>query len=112
VVGRDYWSRNVQVAAIDSRIAIVALLSGGKFEIDLRQLMGKRIWITTTTLRTRESDYQIDLRNTFVKKIMPAFKDGSAKTIVDKVYDWKDVSEAHKRMEANLNAGKIICTVS
>jgi NADPH:quinone reductase-like Zn-dependent oxidoreductase len=112
MVGRDYWSRNVQVAAIDARIAIVALLSGGKFEIDLRQLMGKRIWITTTTLRTREPDYQIDLRNTFVKKIMPAFKDGSAKTIVDKVYDWKDVSEAHKRMEANLNAGKIICTIS
>ena len=74
--------------------------------------MGKRIWITTTTLRTREPSYQVNLRNTFVKKILPAIKDGSAKTIVDKVYDWKDVSEAHKRMEANLNAGKIICTVS
>jgi hypothetical protein len=27
------------------------------------------------------------------------------------VYPWTQISDAHKRMEANANAGKIICTV-
>jgi len=31
------------------------------------------------------------------------------KTIIDKVYPWTEISEAHKRMESNVNAGKIIC---
>ena len=113
MVGRDYWSRNIQIAAIDCRIAIVAMLSGGKIEdFDLRQLLPKRIWVMGTTLRTRDAAYQINLRNRFVEKILPALSDGTAKTIVDKVFDWNDVSEAHKRMEANTNAGKIICTIS
>lgn len=113
MVGKDYWAKNVKCAAIDSRISIVAMLSGNKVDdFDLGMLLRKRIWLMGTTLRTRDASYQVDLRNTFVEKILPALKDGSAKTIVDKVYDWKDVAEAHKRMEANVNAGKIICTVS
>ena len=55
-----------------------------------------------TTLRTRNASYQINLRNAFVEKILPALKDGSAKTIVDKVYDWNDVAKAHSRMESKL----------
>ena len=113
MVGRDYWARNIQIAGVDSRIVIVAMLSGGQIDdFNLRQLMGKRIGILTTTLRTREVDYQINLRNRFVERMLPALANGEAKTIVDKVYDWKNVSEAHKRMEANANAGKIICTIS
>ena len=89
------------------------MLSGNKIQdFDLSLLLRKRIWLMGTTLRTRDAAYQVDLRNTFVEKILPALKNGSAKTIVDKVYDWKDVAEAHKRMEANTNAGKIICTIS
>ena len=113
MVGRDYWSRNIQIAAVDCRMVIVALLSGSKIDnFDLRQLMPRRICLMTTTLRTREAAYQVNLRNTFVEKILPALSNGTAKTVVDKVFDWKDVSEAHKRMEANINAGKIICTTS
>ena len=113
MVGRDYWSRNIQIAAVDSRIVIVALLSGSKIDnFDLRQLMPRRICLMTTTLRTRAAAYQVNLRNTFVEKILPALSNGTAKTVVDKVFDWKDVPEAHKRMEANINAGKIICTTS
>lgn len=62
-----------------------------------------------TTLRTRDARYQGELRDLFVKKIMKPLANGEVRTVVDKVYPWTQISEAHKRMEANVNAGKIIC---
>ena len=110
LVGKDYWHKNMQVAAMDSRMVVVAAMSGSKIEdFNLRDLMNKRIWLMTTTLRTRDTSYQEKLRDTFVEKIMPHLANGRAKVVVDKVYPWTKVSDAHKRMESNANAGKIIC---
>lgn len=111
LVGRDYWDRNIQVAAMEARIVIVALMSGSKIEnFDLRKLMNKRMGLLTTTLRTRPKEYQEKLRNKFVEECMKHFEDGTMRITVDSIYPWTEVSEAHKRMEANISAGKIICT--
>ncbi|KAH8670790.1 chaperonin 10-like protein [Xylariales sp. PMI_506] len=112
LVGRDYWDRNIESLSMDSRIVLVALMSGGVIdEFNLRKLMNKRIWVMATTLRTRSKDYQKDLRDFFVENSLPGLVDGSMRITVDRIYSWKEVSEAHKRMEANVNAGKIICVV-
>lgn len=112
LVGRDYWERNIQVAAMEGKIVIVALMSGSKIEnFDLRKLMNKRMALLTTTLRTRPKEYQEKLKNKFLEECMKHFEDGKMRITVDAVYPWTQVSEAHKRMEANISAGKIICTI-
>ncbi|PYH89950.1 quinone oxidoreductase putative [Aspergillus ellipticus CBS 707.79] len=112
LVGRDYFHRNTAAAAMDSRMVLVAALSGSKVDdFDLRALLNKRIWLLATTLRTRDADYQGKLRDLFCQKILPHIKAGEVKTTVDKVYPWTAVAEAHKRLESNVNAGKIICVV-
>jgi len=112
MVGRDYWTRNVRLAAADARIVIVAMMSGGNIDdFNLRDIMTRRICLMTTTLRTRSPEYQVDLRNVFVEKVLPHLASRDIKTVVDRVYPWEQVSEAHKRMEANANAGKIVCTI-
>jgi NADPH:quinone reductase-like Zn-dependent oxidoreductase len=112
LVGADYWHRNVASAAYDSRIVIIAMLSGSKFPgFDMRPLQTRRIWICTTTLRTRRVEYQVQVRNVFVEKVLPALKGRKIRSVIDKVYPWNEVSEAHKRLESNANAGKLICTV-
>ncbi|KAI0171508.1 hypothetical protein BJ166DRAFT_622990 [Pestalotiopsis sp. NC0098] len=112
LVGHDYWDRNIASLAMDSKVVLVALMSGGVIpEFNLRKLMNKRIWVMATTLRTRSKEYQRQLRDRFVKEALPGLADGSLRITVDKVYSWKQVGEAHKRMEANTNAGKIICVV-
>lgn len=112
LVGRDYWQRNVASAAMDSRIVLVALMSGGVVdEFNLRQLMNKRIWVLATTLRTRSKEYQRNLRDRFVELALPSLTKGRMGITVDKVFPWEEVGQAHKRMETNVNAGKIICIV-
>ncbi|CZR66514.1 related to NADPH quinone oxidoreductase homolog PIG3 [Phialocephala subalpina] len=112
LVGRDYWHRNTALAAMDSKIVLVAAMSGSMIDdFNLRALLNKRIWVLATTLRTRDADYQGRLRDKFVELAMDHLANGRMKITIDKVFPWTQISEAHKRMEANINAGKIICVV-
>jgi NADPH:quinone reductase-like Zn-dependent oxidoreductase len=43
--------------------------------------------------------------------MLPLFEDARLKPIIDTVYHWKNVADAHRRMEANRNIGKIILKV-
>lgn len=42
---------------------------------------------------------------------MDKFRDGSFKIHIEKVYNWEQIQEAHKQMEANQTMGKLICTI-
>ncbi|KAL4898145.1 putative quinone oxidoreductase [Aspergillus ambiguus] len=113
LVGQSYWHRTTAAAAMDSRIVIVAAMSGAIIEkFSLRDLMNKRIWLMTTTLRTRPAEYQRKLRDVVVEKALPYFSRGEMKVTVDEVFPWGEVGNAHKKMESNNHAGKIICNVS
>ncbi|KUL84837.1 hypothetical protein ZTR_08219 [Talaromyces verruculosus] len=112
LVGANYWAQNVASAAVDSRIVIIAMMSGGRIpEFDMRPLLTKRVWICTTTLRMRSVEYQIGVRNIFVQHILPGLVERRIKSVIDKVYSWKQIGEAHERMEKNQSSGKVICIV-
>jgi NADPH:quinone reductase-like Zn-dependent oxidoreductase len=52
------------------------------------------------------------LTERFVAFAMPRFAEGRLRPVIDSVYDWRDVAEAHARMEENANVGKIVLRVS
>ncbi len=43
---------------------------------------------------------------------MPHFNDKKLVPIIDQVFDFEKITDAHRRMEANLNIGKILLKVS
>jgi NADPH:quinone reductase-like Zn-dependent oxidoreductase len=47
----------------------------------------------------------------FRDQVWPHFADRSLVAIVDSIYDWEGVADAHKYMEANANVGKIVLTI-
>jgi len=57
-------------------------------------------------------DYKIKLTNDFITQFYDTIKSGEMNPIIDSQYDWIDVSDAHRRMESNLNAGKIILNIT
>ncbi|KAH8878960.1 quinone oxidoreductase putative [Thozetella sp. PMI_491] len=112
LVGRDYWHRNVASAAMDSKIVLVALMSGGIVDqLSLRELMNRRLLVLPTTLRTRSREYQKSLKDTVVERVVPRVASGEMKLVLDQVLPWTQVSDAHKRLESGAGAGKIICQV-
>ena len=112
-IGGPYLNKNLECIANDGHIVILGLLGGRIAEnIDLGTLLTKRISIKGSTLRNRSNDYKAQLAKEFSEKTIKLLSDGTIFPVIDRVFPWEKVKDAHDRMEANLNTGKIILTVS
>jgi putative PIG3 family NAD(P)H quinone oxidoreductase len=111
-IGAPYFHQNVDATATDGRIVQLATLGGSTVpEVNLRALMAKRIHLLTSTLRDRSLDYKVQLTQEFASDLLPKFVDGQLRPVIDSTFDWTEVAEAHRRMENNENAGKIVLEV-
>jgi putative PIG3 family NAD(P)H quinone oxidoreductase len=112
-VGAPYFDQNLKCLAADGRMVVVGTLGGAEVEkFSLRTLMTKRLQITGAGLRNMDTPRKIELTRKFSAFALQRFSDGRLVPVVDAVFDWKDVGEAHQRMEANLNVGKIVLRVT
>ncbi|MDX1641590.1 MAG: NAD(P)H-quinone oxidoreductase [Balneolaceae bacterium] len=110
-VGSPYWDMNIKTLAVDGRLIYLAMLGGAKVnEMNLVPILRKRLTIQGSTLRNRSDKYKMKLTKEFERKALDRFANGNIKPIMDSIYDWNNVEEAHSKMENNLNAGKIILT--
>lgn len=109
-VGAPYWERHMRLLAMDGRLVQIALLGGSSAGMNLADLLRKRLTIRGTTLRNRSLDYKRRLTADFRERCLPLVTSGDLAPVIDSVFDWTDVEEAHGRMERNLNIGKIVLT--
>lgn len=111
-IGAPYFHRNVDALAMDGRIVQLATLGGSTVEdVNLRALMAKRVQLLASTLRSRSRAYKVELTQEFASDILPQFIDGELHPVIDSVFDWAEVADAHRKMENNENAGKIVLDV-
>jgi putative PIG3 family NAD(P)H quinone oxidoreductase len=112
-VGATYFEQNVQSLAVDGRMVVIGTMGGAEVEkFSLRALMSKRLQITGAGLRGMDTKRKIRLTGHFATFALPRFADGRLVPIVDSVFDWRDVGNAHLRMESNANIGKIVLRVT
>ncbi len=113
VIGGPYFQKNLQTLRPDGRMVMLALMGGAKpRETDLSPVLAKRLSILGSTLRSRNLDYKIALTKDFQTFAWPLFNNGHLRPVIDSVMDWKEVAEAHARMDANQNQGKIVLRVT
>ena len=63
-----------------------------------------------STLRARTLDYKIGLTKDFSDYALPRFASGELQPVIDSVFDWKEVADAHRLMESNKkHLGAVIC---
>lgn len=94
-VGQSHFQKDIDCAAVDGRIVLLALMSGVVVkELNIAQILFKRLRIEGTTLRSRDVEYQQLLRDKVVEEAVPGLAKGSLKVFVEKVFDWNDVSPA------------------
>lgn len=112
-VGQSYWESNIASLARDGRMVLLGLMSGMETDrpLNMGPILFKRLRIEGTTLRSRTVEYQSNLLREFSSKAMDKLLGDGLDLVIHKVYDWKDIVEAHKEMEAAKNIGKIVCEV-
>lgn len=110
IIGGDYIARNIKAAAPDARIIQLAFRAGSKVEIDLMNVMLKRLVLTGSTLRSRPSAFKSRTAADLGARVWPWLAAGAVRTHTHKVFPFADAGAAHAMMEAGAHRGKILIT--
>jgi NADPH2:quinone reductase len=111
MVGGDYASRNLEVLGVDGRLIQIAFLKSSKVELDLMQVMRRRLTITGSTLRPRSPEEKGAIARQLVEHVWPLLEEGTVKPVIHAVFPLERADEAHRMMEASQHIGKIVLTV-
>lgn len=111
--GASYFQGNLDVVARDGRIVLLALLGGTVLpeKVNISAFLRKRVRLEGSTLRSRDVVYQRNLRDLFVKYVLPGLRDGTFEHHTDKVFKWEEVQQAHETLQRNETMGKVICVI-
>lgn len=111
-IGASYWEDNMKSLSQNARWLIIGVLGGFEKTINLREIMRKHLTIFGSTLRTRSTENKAELIKQFSNEILPLFDEGKLTPVIDSIYDWEKVNEAHQHMESNKNIGNIVLEVN
>ena len=111
LVGSAYWPANLELLRELGRLIVVGLVSGRTTELDIGLLLRKRLRIFGTALRSRSLSEKGTLIREFGDRILPQFAAGRIRPIVDRVFDWSKVEEAHRYLESNQSFGKVVLSI-
>jgi putative PIG3 family NAD(P)H quinone oxidoreductase len=111
IVGAEYLDRNLSLLKTEGRLVFIATLGGSRAEINIGSLMGRRLRLIGSTLRSRSLEEKVAIKERFRAQFWPTLEDGSVQPVIDSVYPIEQANEAHQRMADNQNIGKIVLKV-
>lgn len=110
MIGGDYMPGNIDSLAVEGRLVFINAMNGREVQLDLGKVMAKRLIISGSTLRSRETAFKVAIAQNLEQKIWPLLSSGKIKPIVYKTFDVGEAAEAHKLMESSTHTGKIVLT--
>ncbi|MDO8391900.1 MAG: NAD(P)H-quinone oxidoreductase [Actinomycetota bacterium] len=108
VIGGEEVDRNLQAVAPKGTIVQVGLMGGGRTQVNVGLLLTKRAHWVGTTLRTRPIEEKAAVTRKFAAEMLPLFGTGALRPVIDCRFPFEQIGEAHRLMESNANAGKIV----
>jgi len=110
-IGADYWPQHSKCLSVGGRCVVVGVLGGANAQVNLGALLFKRHQILGLVMRSRSLSDKIAITERFVRESLPLFESKTLRPVIDSVFDWRDVAQAHERMERNENVGKILLRI-
>jgi NADPH:quinone reductase len=112
MVGGDYVAREISCLADDGRIVVIALLGGAKANIDLGQVLRRRLTITGSTLRPRPVAFKAQIARELRARVWPLLEAGRIKPVIYRTFPLEAAADAHTLMESSAHVGKIMLNVA
>jgi putative PIG3 family NAD(P)H quinone oxidoreductase len=110
-VGASYGELNLKLLARDGRWVIIGLMGGRKFELDLAQVLGKRLEITGSTLRNRDDGFKAELLRELLQQVWPLFAEGRLSAQLVDTYPVEFAQAAYAELETNQVSGKLVMVI-
>jgi putative PIG3 family NAD(P)H quinone oxidoreductase len=111
MVGGDYVPRNLACLAEEGRHVSIAVQRGASAEIQIFDIMRRRLTLTGSTLRPRPVEFKTMVADEIARTVWPYVEGGRLKPVIDATFPLDQANAAHERMEAGENIGKIVLKV-
>ena len=110
-IGAPYLADNLASLAVDGRLVLIGLMGGARAEIPLGAVLGRRLQVIGSTLRTRPVAEKAAIAKAFLGRFGADLASGRVAPVVDRVLPLAEAAEAHRIMKASEHFGKIVLRV-
>jgi len=112
MVGAPYLERNLNLLRRDGRLVYIAFLGGAKAkEVKLGQIMMKRLTITGSTMRARNTAEKAEIAQGLKTHVAPLWAKGECLPMIYKTFKFNQIQDAHAAMDTGEHIGKIVVEV-
>jgi len=108
MVGGDYLPREIKSLADDGRLVFIAQLGGNRGELDMGQVMRRRLTITGSTLRPRPVSFKAAIAAQLRQHVWPLLEQGRIKPVIHQTFALEQAAQAHAMMEGSSHIGKLM----
>lgn len=112
MVGGDYFARNLQALASDGRLSQIAVLHGKDVDLDLSQMMQKRLKLTGSTLRPLSTARKASAAAELRAQVWPLIGTDGIRPIIHARVPLQQAAHAHRMLEDGQHIGKIVLVVA
>jgi NADPH2:quinone reductase len=108
MTGGDFTIKNLRLLREEGRIVYINAMRGRESTIDIREIMTKRITLTGSMLRPRDTAFKSALTAEVEAGAWPLISRGGVKPVVYRVLPLAAAAEAQCLMESGEHIGKIL----
>lgn len=107
-----YVQMQLDLLAPDGRLVFIASHQSPTAEVNIRDLVRRRLTITGSTLRPRPPAYKGRIAQQLVDVVWPLLAEGRIITRIHEVLPLSEVRQAHALLDANEQLGKVVLAVN
>lgn len=111
MVAGPYVARNLSCLKPDGRHVTIAVQGGVQAELNMAQIMMRRLTLTGSTLRPRSDAFKAALTDEIARHVWPLVEKGEIRPVMDRSFALADAADAHAYLESGDHVGKIVLVV-
>ena len=112
MVGAPYLEKNLNLLRRDGRLVYIAFLGGAKAkEVKLGQIMMKRLTITGSTMRARNTAEKAEIAQGLQDHVVPLWAKGQCLPMIYQTFEFDQIQAAHACMDTGEHVGKVVVKI-
>ena len=108
MVGGDYGPRNLDILAVEGRLVMINAMKNAESTLNLKKIMVKRLTVTGSTLRARDTAFKAVIAAHLEQHIWPHLSSGNIRPVLHAVFRLVEASTAHQLIEQGGHIGKVV----
>lgn len=108
IVGGETLARNLEAAATQAHVLLLAALSGAHADINTGYIVGKRLTLHGSTLRPQPREVKAAIAANLMERVWPALSRGEVRKPAIETFALEEAAAAHRSMEQPGHYGKTV----